>query len=128
MNLEGTRAASHPLRICYVVSFFHPFESGAERQALAQGRELARRGHVVHVVTRAVPGYPIDDEEHQGVFIHRWVNPASGGPRFGVSFVAGVMRTLQQLRSEFDIVHTHQALWEAVATGCSRPWLREFRA
>ncbi len=30
-------AAELPLRICYVVSFFHPFASGAERQALAQG-------------------------------------------------------------------------------------------
>ena len=81
--------AERPLRVCYVVSYFHPFESGAERQALAQGSELARRGHSVHVVTKAIPGYPVDDEEHRGVFIHRWVKTVSGGPLFAVSFLAG---------------------------------------
>ena len=76
------------------MSFFHPFASGAERQALVQGAELVKRGHTVHVVTRAVPGYPIDDEEYQGIFIHRWIKTATTGPLFGLSFVAGVMRAL----------------------------------
>jgi len=111
------------VRVCYVVSFFHPFASGAERQALAQGRELARRGHVVHVVTRAVPGYPIVEEEYQGIFIHRWIKTATGGPLFGLSFVAGVVGALLRLRAEIDVIHTHQALWEAVATGLARRFL-----
>jgi L-malate glycosyltransferase len=115
--------AEDPVRVCYVVSFFHPFASGAERQALAQGKELVRRGHVVHVVTRAVPGYPIDEEEYQGVFIHRWIKTASRGPLFGLSFVAGVIGALRRLRSELDVIHTHQALWEAAATGLARPFL-----
>ena len=46
------------LRICYVLSHFYPRESGAERQAMAQGSELVRRGHSVRVVTRAIPGRP----------------------------------------------------------------------
>jgi L-malate glycosyltransferase len=111
------------VKVCYVVSFFHPFASGAERQALVQGAELVKRGHLVHVVTRAVPGYPIDDEEYQGILIHRWIKTATRGPLFGLSFVAGVIRALTRLRSEIDIIHTHQALWEAVATGLSRPLL-----
>jgi L-malate glycosyltransferase len=111
------------VRVCYVVSFFHPFASGAERQALAQGAELARRGHSVHVVTRSVPGYPIDDEEYQGIFIHRWIKTATKGPLFGLSFVSGVIRALRRLGPELDIIHTHQALWEAVATGLARPLL-----
>ncbi len=82
----GLAAAS-----AYVVSYFHPFASGAEGQALAQGLELARRGHEVHVVTRDVPGYPVVDEDYHGVFIHRWVKPRPLGPLFGLSFVAGVM-------------------------------------
>ena len=112
------------LRVCYVVSYFHPYASGAERQALAQGIELARRGHTVHVVTHAVPGYPIRDEEYEGIFIHRWVESLHIGPLFAPTFVAGVIQALRQLRSEFDLVHTHQALWEAVATGLGRRWLR----
>jgi glycosyltransferase involved in cell wall biosynthesis len=102
------------------VSYFHPFASGAEGQALAQGLELARRGHVVHVVTRAVPGYPVVDEDYHGVFIHRWVKTRSVGPLFGLSFVAGVMSALRRLRGEIDVIHTHQGLWEAVATGMAR--------
>jgi L-malate glycosyltransferase len=113
-----------PLRVCYVVSYFHPFESGAERQALAQGSELARRGHSVHVVTKAIPGYPIHDEEYRGVFIHRWVKTVAGGPLFAISFLTGIIKALCRLRREIDLIHTHQALWEAVATGLARPLLR----
>jgi glycosyltransferase involved in cell wall biosynthesis len=111
------------LRVAYVVSYFHPFASGAEGQALAQGLELARRGHVVHVVTRAIPGYPVVDEDYRGVFIHRWVKPRAIGPFFGLSFVAGVISALRRLRGEIDLVHTHQGLWEAVSTGLARPRL-----
>jgi glycosyltransferase involved in cell wall biosynthesis len=115
-----------PISVAYVVSFFHPFASGAERQALAQGKELVRQGHVVHVITRSIPGYPIVDEEHDGVFIHRWVKTSTSGPLFGVSFVTGVIRALLRLGGEvdFDVIHTHQALWEAVATGLARSFLR----
>jgi L-malate glycosyltransferase len=113
-----------PVRVCYVISYFHPFVSGAERQALAQGVELVRRGHSVHVVTHAVPGYPIEDEEHQGVYIHRWVRSFELGPLFGLSFVAGVILALRRLRPCYDIIHTHQALWEAVATGLGRDWFQ----
>jgi glycosyltransferase involved in cell wall biosynthesis len=106
-----------------VVSYFYPFASGAEGQALAQGLELARRGHVVHVVTRAVPGYPVVDEDYHGVYIHRWIKTAAAGPLFGLSFVAGVIAALRSLRPELDVIHTHQGLWEAVATGLARPLL-----
>lgn len=103
-------------RICYVLSHFHPNASGAERQALAQGAELVRRGHSVRVVTRAIPGRPRDDAI-DGVLIHRWVRPVAVGPAFGLSFVAGVLRALRRLRPEYDLIHTHQGLWEAISTG-----------
>ena len=111
-------AAPSPIRVCYVVSYFHPFASGAERQALAaQGIELVRRGHAVRVITRDVPGYPLVDEEVEGVSIHRWIRASTAGPLFGLSFVASAIRALRSLRGEYDIIHTHQGLWEAVATG-----------
>jgi len=112
MTLEPLRLP----RICYVLSHFHPNASGAERQALAQGIELVRRGHSVRVVTQAVPGQPRDDSIG-GVLIHRWVRTIAVGPAFGVSFVAGVIRALRRLRSEYDLIHTHQGLWEAISTG-----------
>ncbi|MHC5538645.1 glycosyltransferase family 4 protein [Singulisphaera rosea] len=106
-----------------MVSYFHPLESGAERQALAQGIELVRRGHSVHVVTHAVPGLP-RDEDVRGIQVHRWVRTSKTGPLFAISFVLGVIRALRTLRPHYDVVHTHQALWEAVATGLGRTWLR----
>jgi glycosyltransferase involved in cell wall biosynthesis len=115
--------AEPPIRVCLVVSHFFPQQSGAERQALEQGAELVRLGHEVHVVTKRVPGLP-DDEEVRGIRVHRWVATSSAGPLFGASFVAGVVRALSRLRPRFDLVHTHQALWEAVATGVARPWLK----
>jgi len=115
---------SRPLpRICYVLSHFHPRASGAERQALAQGAELVRRGHQVRVVTRAIPGLPTN-EIIQGVQVHRWIRTSSLGPLFGLSFVAGVILALRQLRPEYDLIHTHQGLWEAISTGFPRPWLQ----
>lgn len=112
-----------PLRIAYVLSHFHPHASGAERQALAQGRELVRRGHRVRVITRAIPGHD-DDETIEGVVVHRWVRTSAAGPLFGLSFVAGVARALRRLRGEIDLIHTHQGLWEAISTGLARPLIR----
>ncbi len=111
-----TTNLSRPPRICYVLSHFHPIASGAERQALAQGAELVRRGHSVRVVTQSIPGQPRDDSI-DGVLIHRWVRPIRVGPMFGLSFVFGVIRALRRLRPEYDLIHTHQGLWEAIATG-----------
>jgi L-malate glycosyltransferase len=108
-----------PLRVCYLISHFFPRESGAERQALAQGRELVRRGHSARVVTRQLPGLPINDMV-DGVRIHRWVRTWERGPLFGISFVWGVIRSLRKLRPHYDLIHTHQALWESIATGLGR--------
>jgi glycosyltransferase involved in cell wall biosynthesis len=110
------------MRVCYVLSHFHPHASGAERQALAQGVELVRRGHSARVVTRHVPGHP-RDEAIEGVRVHRWVKTSAIGPFFGLSFVAGVIRALRRLRPEYDLIHTHQGLWEAISTGLGRPLL-----
>ena len=110
-----------PLRVCYLVAYFHPFESGAERQALAQGTELVRLGHTVHVVTHAMPGVP-REEDVRGIQVHRWVRSSKRGPLFALTFVASALRALRRLRArgEVDLIHTHQALWEAVAAGAGR--------
>ncbi len=110
-----------PLRVCYLVAYFHPFQSGAERQALAQGTELVRLGHTVHVVTHAMPGVP-KDEEVNGIQVHRWIRSSKRGRLFSVTFVATVIRALRKLhaRQGIDLIHTHQALWEGVAAGVAR--------
>jgi glycosyltransferase involved in cell wall biosynthesis len=119
---QSPRTTDLPVRVCYVLSKFHPHASGAERQALAQGVELVRRGHRVHVVTQAISGCP-RDETIGGVEVHRWVRPIRLGPLFGITFVAGMVRALRRLRPEYDLIHTHQGLWEAISTGAGRSWL-----
>jgi len=116
-------STSRPLRIDFVLSYFHPRESGAERQALAQGVELVSRGHTVHVLTQEVQGED-RDEVFRGLHIHRWIRPIRVGPLFGISFVAGVIRGLRKLSRDLDVIHTHQALWEAISTGLGRDFFR----
>jgi glycosyltransferase involved in cell wall biosynthesis len=111
-----------PLRVCHLLSLFHPIASGAERQALLQGEELVARGHEVHVLTRAVPGRP-SDEMIRGVQVHRWIRPIAIGPLFGLSFVRDVIAGLRRLKPRIDIIHTHQALWESIACGLGRDLL-----
>jgi glycosyltransferase involved in cell wall biosynthesis len=42
---------------------------------------------------------------------------------FGLSFVAGVCRELRKRQDEIELIHTHQALWEAISCGFGRGWL-----
>ena len=112
-------SAPRPLRVCYLVAYFHPFESGAERQALSQGVELVRQGHSVDVVTHWVPGVA-REETVRGVKVHRAIRSSRRGPLFSLTFVATAVRALRKLRGRVDLIHTHQALWEGVAAGVAR--------
>jgi len=85
---------------------------------------LVRRGHEVQVVTRSISGRPRDDEI-DGVKIRRWIEPISIGPLFGLTFVAGVVRALRRLRPTYDLIHTHQGLWESISCGVARGLLSE---
>jgi glycosyltransferase involved in cell wall biosynthesis len=112
------------LRICYCLSHYHPIASGAERQAHRQAQELIRRGHAVQVITRAVAGSP-EIEELDGVTIQRLIRPVELGLGFGLTFVATLSTALTRLRDSFDVVHCHQGLWEAAATGIARPFSKK---
>ena len=104
------------IRICYCLSYYYPIASGAERQAHRQAVELVRRGHGVQLLTRALPDCPAQ-EWIDGVRVYRQIRPIEFGPGFGLSFIASLARGLWQRRNSYDIVHCHQALWEAVACG-----------
>lgn len=99
-----------------LIAHYPPNASGAELQARAQAIELARQGHSVRVITSKVAGLPAD-EVRDGLAVHRWIAPRSIGPLFGPTFVRSTVRALERLRPELDIVHAHQGLWEAIASG-----------
>lgn len=114
-----TETQPRPLRICFLIAYFYPVESGAERQALVQATELVRRGHVVHVLTHELPGLP-REAQIQGIHVHRWIRSSRRGPLFSFTFMASAVRGLVRLRREYDLIHTHQALWEGVSAGIAR--------
>ena len=72
-------------------------------------------------ITRAVPGYPIDDEEYRGLFIHRWIRTVDRGPLFGLSFVAGVITGTSPIPRASSTSSTR-------TRGCGRPWPRDWPA
>ncbi len=99
-----------------MLSCYAPVESGAERQAHRQARELVRRGHRVTVFTQAVKGSP-QRETIDGVDVRRCIRPIKLGPAFGLTFLGSLGWALWRSRRQLDVVHCHQALWEAVGAG-----------
>lgn len=68
------RPGVRPLRLHYIIPFFHPVIGGIEARVLEFSRRLAARGHDVHVHAMAVDpaGKPLPREaEVDGVRIHR---------------------------------------------------------
>jgi glycosyltransferase involved in cell wall biosynthesis len=116
-----TAATSGPerrdrLRIGLCLSLYWPIESGAERQARRQAQELTRRGHEVTVYTRRLPGSPACARDGD-VMIRRAIRTCEIGPLFGVTFLTSLAWRLWCDRNKLDLLHCHQASWEAVAAG-----------
>jgi glycosyltransferase involved in cell wall biosynthesis len=124
LGLNNTRENFGVLRICFCLSHYYPIASGAERQAHLQAKELIRRGHRVQVVTRAIP-HLSEVEEVEGVTVHRTIRPRELGPIFGLTFVTTLCGALKKMRADYDLIHCHQGLWEAVAAGRVGPKLKK---
>lgn len=87
------------LRIAHVTATFPPYRGGTGNVCLNNARELARRGHVVHVFTAGVPGAPAR-EVVDGVAVHRL------GPLVRVGN-APVLPGLPGALRGFDLIHLH---------------------
>lgn len=109
-------AGAARLRIGLCLSLYWPIESGAERQARRHAHELVRRGHQVTIYTRRVSGRPMRERDGD-VNICRAIRTCDVGPLFGVTFLASLAWRLWRDRHQLDLMHCHQAFWEAVATG-----------
>jgi glycosyltransferase involved in cell wall biosynthesis len=47
------------------------------------------------------------------------------GPGFGLTFIYTLAAALRRFRDSFDLMHCHQGLWEAAATGIIGPFSRK---
>ena len=61
------------------------------------------------------------EETVRGIQVHRCIHSSKRGALFSISFVGSDVRALRRLRPQYDLIHTHQGLWEAVATGLAHP-------
>lgn len=104
---------SRGLRVAMVTANFHPYQGGAERQALAVARSLTRRGCSVTVFTRAMPELdPVGEIDGIGIVrLWRSKNPKFDSP----SFFLNVFWTLLRCRKDFDVYHAHLASGPALA-------------
>jgi glycosyltransferase involved in cell wall biosynthesis len=85
------------LRVAHVTATFPPYAGGTGNVAWNQARELARRGHNVHVLTAALGGPVVTPDR---VSVHRLRTLA----RFGN---APFMPALLRWATRFDLVHLH---------------------
>lgn len=87
------------LRIAHVTATFPPYRGGTGNVCYHNARELARRGHDVHVFTAAIDGAS-GDEQRDGITIHRL------RPLLRVGNAPILPGLLAALRG-FDVIHLH---------------------
>jgi len=79
-TLDSDNGTSH--RVVVLSAEFEPVVGGLGRVVVALSRELAHKGHDIHVITSAHPGTPAYQISH-GVHVHR-VAPHEWGTAFAV--------------------------------------------
>lgn len=90
------------MRIGYLLSSFYPATGGRESIAFHQARELARRGHEIHVFTSLQKGLK-KEEIIEGIHIHRsrtWFRY-----KYYLEFNPGWVWNV--MRHKLDILHVH---------------------
>ena len=113
--------ARRPYRICLFSNLFPPVPSGSSAFTAALGRELARRGHSVDVITaRLDPGEP-ESTQLDGVTVHRlaaWRLPPS--PLYlGFKWMNSVASPANLRRIDAivdahrpDVIHVHNHMFD----------------
>lgn len=104
------------MKVLELAQFFPPMIGGEERHVFNLSRELASRGHEVHVATLALPG--VQPTESGGVVVHRldsavqkagWLHADAERPNVppvpDPVLAADLARLARRLRP--DVVHAH---------------------
>ncbi|MFQ5493054.1 MAG: glycosyltransferase [Candidatus Dojkabacteria bacterium] len=92
-----------PIKIAYVIPYFHPFKGGAENNALELASRMVKLGHKVTVFTSQILGEEHEkDETYAGIQIRRFkrLNKA-----YYLGIYPGLLPAL--LMSRFDAIHVH---------------------
>ncbi|WP_226627922.1 glycosyltransferase family 4 protein [Alloyangia pacifica] len=109
-------AAQQPLRICMIISSYHPIVGGAEKQVAQLAGLMTGQGHEVYILTRRYPGLPAA-ETIDGVKVRRI---AMRKPVKGMGFILGAARMVRKL--EPDVIHCHSLFSPALAGALGKRW------
>jgi glycosyltransferase involved in cell wall biosynthesis len=112
-----------PLRVL-TVSDVTPLamEGGGERALWELAGGLARRGHVVRILSRAPAGVPPRRSEREGVDIVEFAAGRRGPAGFLAAAVLGARRAAVPLLAGADVLHVHQPLggWGVLTSAAAR--------
>ncbi|MBE9639283.1 glycosyltransferase family 4 protein [Salipiger mangrovisoli] len=109
-------AATRPLRICMIISSYHPIVGGAEKQVAQLAGLMIGQGHEVYILTRRYPGLPAE-ETLDGVKIRRITMRK---PAQGMGFIVGAARMVRALNP--DVIHCHSLFSPALAGALGKRW------
>lgn len=101
----------------------YPVAGGLERQAHELSRALLRRGHSVIAVSAKFDRTQRDQEEVDGITVHRMPWFESKWKRF-LTMPWGLFRTLSDLKTGIDVVHVHNISWFGAFATVLAKWFK----
>lgn len=129
------------LNILMVTDFFLPSMGGVERVIYEVGKELVKRGHLIHILTPRLDDLHGREEEVEGIKIHRFnVNRRNVFGQY-LSMIFNGKKMFEKLvrRTRFDLIHFHLTLsslgilWSRKSKDIVKfftfygPWYREIK-
>lgn len=104
-----TETNTAPMKICMVISSYHPIVGGAEKQVAQLAKRMMEQGHHVTVVTKRYPGLSAS-ETIEGVHVRR---VAVKKPLGAIGFIVGAAKEIRKLQP--DVVHCHSLFSPSLA-------------
>ena len=93
------------MKIGFLITYFYPFEGGAESNCYSAARELVKLGHEVHIFTSDRKDGKIAEKKHEtieGINIHRfrtWFRY-----KYYIALYPSILKILDY---DLDILHVH---------------------
>lgn len=101
------------LKVAFLTEFFHPHIGGCEKRFLEIGRRLVARGHEIHVFTIKYDCNLPEEEQIEGIKVHRYAYSSSYISQDSFRSFGGILKyasaSLVKLHgSDFDIYYSNQ--------------------
>jgi glycosyltransferase involved in cell wall biosynthesis len=121
------------LKVAFLTEFFHPHIGGCEKRFFEIGRRLVARGHEIHVFTIKYDNSLPEEEQIEGIKVHRYAYSKSYISQDSFRSFRGILKyavaSLRKLHgSNFDIYYSnqwpmlHSVFVKPVATPLIQEW------